>query len=241
MKFLKKSGEPWVGHAIELATLVVVFLGFALSYRELEKNRESNLTTCRAQIYEGDRALFEREYQDQNGSLNSIYFDPEQLKQKPEDYAAERLKLISASYFSEAELQSLTLDKIFDAIYGLGAVERRHSVPNDATDVRRAARHIEAYLYHLESVSDYSYEHVITKDEWLTWRAWFANIGPHPLLLLSVRIGVDNKYISRGFAEDIREALLEDSANRQVIEKFYPEFLTSDFRMLPDAQAPSRK
>lgn len=231
--FCRFLGDPRVRGGIEVVAILLAVVGFLLTIQSVNQNTQSMKSGIRAQLYEGDRVLNEREFQ--NPWLNVAYLDKAEWKKSPHQYARKRLEGEFPSLVKNAEQVTL------DLLDGISAGEFPEGVaveaPQETERLRKLTSHMEAWLYHLEAAYDYRNEGIIAEGEWKTWKGWLKQMGPHPVLLMVIRSGIENKYICREFASELYKTMVaEMPENVPVIGDLYPEFLVIDYSSLPSAK-----
>lgn len=226
---------------ISFLALGSAIVGGGFAYRGLQTNTASLRDNIRGQIYAGDRSLFQREFEHASGTLGSIYVDAAPGGLGTAAYVRKRLGLIAPADTPRAYGAAKTAEELNTAIWGDGTYARSTPrVPEELKAIREAAIHVDDYFYHLATVYDYKREHVIAPGEWLTWRGWFDNVGPHPLLMMSIYSAIESGYTSRGFLEEVRDALCSKTPENIPIlreylgPKYGPAFVDKQLTWMPE-------
>lgn len=223
--------------------LILAVIGARYGYVELKENTRSNLMNCRAQIYDNERAIYDREVAETKRGIGSIYFQPPASIVDVKEYAKLRLRPIAPDSI-DALMAAKNADDLGQIIAGLDSFptsskDRSYRIsPRELDNLRKIYVHMDQILYHLHLAFDYVDELVMEENEWKTWRGMIDAIGPHPLLLICISDGLNSKYMSQSFARELRTALVEaDTRNIDVIRYYLPEFLEGNFEQLPDYPA----
>ena len=219
---LKEKGDTY----IKLVELLVLVAGVYFGLTGLSENTKSNLTASRGQLYAAEAIVSTREYDASSSSLQSLYAHPAGAITDPKEYITMRLRAMSAD---EGVLQARNVSELYEAFGGLRAYTGQTAAPG-TVELRRAFIHLTSVFGVMHSALDYHNEGVLSSGELTGWFGYVSDIGPHPLLLATMWSWHESRYMSREFAREVRQRLLDDAPrHRQVIEYFYPQMLAPDF------------
>ncbi len=225
---------------VSLFAILFAFGSVYLAMRSLDRNSAGLVGNIRGQIYAGDRSLYARENAEAGGRLNSIYaaIDPKGMDVK--SYIRARLRLLAPTESDPLLVNVKNADELYNALFGPEVyLKRPFPLAGEFYELRKAELHVEEYFYHLAAVHDYRREGILKPGEWLTWRAWFANVGPHPLLLTAIYNALDEGYIGRDYAFEVRDALCgNDPETKRIVREFLgpkygPAFVDGSLDFLP--------
>ncbi|MEQ1574674.1 MAG: hypothetical protein ABL993_10555 [Vicinamibacterales bacterium] len=226
-----KHLESYFAAYVKGAEIALIAVGLFFTVEAIRENTKSNLTASRSQLYESEGTVNVREFGTAASSLQSIYAHPPDSTVNPEEYCQVRLKALAAD---ASILQARNVAELYEAFEGLPSY---HDKPSPGiVQVREAYIHLSSIFGLMHSAQDYKDGGVLSADELKTWLAYSSDIGPHPLLLVTVWNWHEAGYMSREFAAAIRQRLIDDAPrNRAIIEYFYPAMLTPQFlTTLPD-------
>lgn len=71
--------------------------------------------------------------------------------------------------------------------------------------------------------------HLITKEDYGTYTANLSEIGEHPLFLCAIYLNHRHGYITKKFAQDLKNRLLADPQRKRTLEVIYPDILKEDW------------
>lgn len=224
---LKSYGAAYV----KGAELGLIAVGLFFTVEAIRENTKSNLTASRSQLYESEGIVNIREFGAAASGLQSIYAQPPGSVVNPEEYCRIRLKALATD---ASILQARNVTELYEAFAGLPSYDGKPSP--SVVQVREAFIHLSSIFGLMHSAQDYKNGGVLSADELRTWLGYSSDIGPHPLLLVTIWNWHEARYMSREFAAAIRKRLIDDAPrNRAIIEYFYPEMLAPQFlEALPD-------
>jgi len=195
---------------IEILFLIITAATAVIALREYQN---TNRVASRQQLYETEQLISSREIE--NPRLLELFLDPP-ANVTPEQYSLAMLHLT----MPDTDLTGVDhVSKAYDVVWRYG------SLTSDHEHFIRVYLQAETYLYHLHNVYDYMREGVLTKDEGDTWLGLIGDIGPHPIFLTAIYAAHENDYLSENFADELRDRLMADDENVQVLSAFYPEML----------------
>jgi hypothetical protein len=219
---LKTEGEVY----FKIIEIVVLVGGVYFAVSGLKENTNANLTASRSQLYASEAVISSREYDAADGTLQSLYAHPDESMTDPKEYVLARLRAFGND---DKILQARNVSELYEAFAGLPTYGDG-TPTRGVVETRKAYSHLSSIFGVMHSALDYQREAVMSADELKTWLGYVTDIGPHPLLLVTLWGWHDEQYMSRQFADAVRQRLLDESPrNRGIIEYFYPAMLAPDF------------
>jgi hypothetical protein len=222
MERLKTEGDIY----FKIVEIVVLVGGVYFAVSGLQENTAANLTASRSQLYASEAVISSREFDASDSSLQSLYAHPDEALIDPKEYVVARMRALSDD---EAVLRARNVSELYEAFAGLntfGVAEPSRGL----VQTRKAFSHLSSIFGVMHSALDYQREAVMSAAELGTWLGYVSDVGPHPLLLTTMWGWHDSRYMSREFAQIVRQRLLDEAPrNRAIIEYFYPQMLAPDF------------
>jgi hypothetical protein len=114
------------------------------------------------------------------------------------------------------------------------------STRRDATsELRRTFLHVQSIVYHVQNAFDFRKDQVLTHAEWLTWKGMIGEMNSHPVLMMVIWNGYQNRYLSREFGNFLRKELCGRSPygpeyqarNSAFAKYYYPEMFEHDWSL----------
>jgi hypothetical protein len=184
---------PLVG--LVLAAGSLVYVG-----REVHENTKATQVATRGQLYQTENGLETEEGQDSTRVMNSIWaIVPVEVRKQR--YAETLLRVVSND---SAVIHAKSVRDLFLSGYGIGAfqdVKRAQST----SMLRKLFIYVEENLYHTHNAFDYRRDRILSAGEWDTWKGLLREMHAHPILLMAIYQGHQNRYFSREFGMFLRE------------------------------------
>ena len=198
---------------VGIASVAAAFIGW-WAFREYEVQ---NRVAARAQLMTTEQALSQRELDD--GLYAQLHVDLP-AGTPPANYASGQLALLTA----DPELRNApSAPALHELIWSTASWETKNRA--ELEKLRKLHRHAAAHVYLLQTAFDYRSDRIISQGEWETWAGMTRDVGRHPVLLAVLHAAHRHQYLSREFAADLRQRLLDSPSHRAVVERFYPEML----------------
>jgi hypothetical protein len=206
---------------VVLAIPSVVGIGY-----QLNANNATNRVAVRSQLYQAENGFFEEEGSDSSAAYASLWARvPPQTTGR--EYGVNLLRVITND---STALAAGSAEALYHAAYDLSVLA--DSARRDATfDLRRTFMFVLTDVYHVMNAFDFHDDGVLTYAEWLTWKGIIGEMNSHPVLMAVIWHGYQNRYLSRQFADFLRDELCGRSPhgpqyqarNCAFAKHYYPE------------------
>jgi hypothetical protein len=194
----------------------------------------TNRVAMRSQLYQTENAFFSEEGADESGALASVWARvPPQFVDH--EYSASLLPLVTDD---PTALAATSAGALYHAAYDISALAepgRRAAT----SDLRRTFLYVESNLYHIQNAYDFRKDGVLSHEEWLTWKGIIGEANAHPVLMMAIWHGYQNRYLSREFGSFLRAELcgrspygsLYQARNCRFAKYYYPEMFRDDWSL----------
>jgi hypothetical protein len=217
-RHLRQHGAKYV-KSVEIILL-------AVGLYAIHQNTKSNLTASRSQLYASEEVVNVREFDAAGTALQSLYAHPDTSIRDPRSYCRIRLRILASD---SAIVNADNVEALYEAFEGIASFGGEQTT-DGVVETRKAFIHLSTIFGLMHSAQDYKNGGVLGGSELGTWLGYADDIGPHPLLLVTIWNWHEAGYMSRTFAKAIRDKLLDaDPRNRAIIAHFYPAMLTDGF------------
>lgn len=210
---LAKIGNLLIG----IATIVATIIGW-LAFKEY---KATNRLTARSQLYATEQLIASRETGD--AVYGNFYVDvPNNLP--PKDYCRLLINILSGD---DSLSEITTAQGLHDYIWSTDTWRMADTgkKKEQLQQLRKIYLHSETYLYHIHNAFDYKEEGIISDGEWDTWAGLISDIGANPIFLSAIHSAYEQGYMSKPFAEELKQRLIQDPKQKEVIGFFYPKLL----------------
>lgn len=215
--------------AIAMAAVSLFGLG-----NQLAISTATNRLAMRSELYQTENGFFADEGADTSAALSSLWarVPPQTVRQ---EYAAGLLRLITDD---STALAAPNAEALYHAAFDISALT--DSSRSDATsELRRTFLHVQSIVYHVQNAFDFRKDNVLTDAEWLTWKGIIGEMNSHPILVMVIWNGYQNRYLSQEFGNFLREELCGRSPygpeyqarNCAFAKYYYPRMFERDWSL----------
>lgn len=214
-----------------LVALVAVISVVGLN-NQLKISTGNSRVAMRSELYQTENGFFETEGADTSAALSSLWARvPPQISGP--DYAIGLLRLITSD---SAALAAQNAEALYHAAFDISALadsNRRGAT----SELRRTFLQVQSMVYHVQNAFDFENDEVLTYDEWLTWKGIIGEMNAHPVLMMVIWHGYQNRYLSQEFGVFLRDELCNRSPyghehstrNCTFAKYFYPGMFEDDW------------
>jgi len=227
---------------LQLVGFIIAFISLWCVFFQLKENTKTNKVAIRGQLYQTEALTAADESGNDAQSLQTIW------ARVPPQIAGEQFSstLLQLATTNKTAIKAKTPAELFHSMYDATVFANRSSCES-TKNLRRLFLHAQTNLYHVHNAYDYKRDGILGNQEWYTWKGLIREMGAHPILLVAIWQGYQNRYFSRPFAKFLQNELCPESIpqdiadiesfkrDREFIRLFYPEMTKKDWpNLLPD-------
>ena len=190
-----------------------------VGYEALSEYKRANEIAANSRIAQLDRDVYAMGVG--NDKLDSIFacLPSATTAQEALDNSHKLLELSVDSRIRDQIPAVNSIKKLYDLLYDA----RFYDNYEYKAELRNAFLHADLILYTISEAHSVFRSGLMDKESYNTWAAYVADVGAHPLFLLSVYNAHRYGYIDADFAYEIREILVNNKKTRMVVATLYSE------------------
>ncbi|RJO60290.1 hypothetical protein C4544_05360 [candidate division WS5 bacterium] len=218
--------ESGLKKIIDICTVILLILtagaafwGIKVGKDALSEYKKMNMVAMSTAILNMDKEIFKK--------LSDKPYLQAMFVEIPNEITSHQV----INLFLEKESQKFEdwkdIPSLYDKLWGFNEFDNKDN--SDKSRLREAYFIGEEVLYVVLNAHEAHRQLLISDGDWESWAAYIDDLGTNPLFLAAIYCGHKYGYISKEFAEILKQRLMKKDDISRVIKSIYPEMINSDW------------